>query len=41
MSSIVRPVATEVWDDAHHPSYREVWDRVLPETHERDVELNR
>ena len=20
------------WDDEHHPSYREVWDRVLPET---------
>jgi lactate racemase len=20
------------WDDVHHPSYREVWDRVLPET---------
>jgi hypothetical protein len=20
------------WDDRHHPSYREVWDRVLPET---------
>src|SRR2546429_2007785 len=20
------------WDDRHHPSYREVWERVLPET---------
>jgi hypothetical protein len=20
------------WDDEHHPSYREVWERVLPET---------
>jgi lactate racemase len=20
------------WDDVHHPSYREVWDRVLPQT---------
>lgn len=20
------------WDDEHHPSYREVWDRVIPET---------
>ena len=22
------------WDDVHHPSYREVWERVLPETHD-------
>src|SRR6266542_3708750 len=22
----------ERWDDEHHPSYREVWERVLPET---------
>jgi hypothetical protein len=22
----------ERWDDEHHPSYREVWDRVLPVT---------
>jgi hypothetical protein len=22
----------ERWDDVHHPSYREVWERVLPET---------
>ncbi|MBI3070907.1 MAG: DUF2088 domain-containing protein [Deltaproteobacteria bacterium] len=24
------------WDDVHHPSYREVWERVLPETHDPD-----
>jgi len=22
----------ETWDDEHHPSYRDAWDRVLPET---------
>jgi hypothetical protein len=24
--------ARDRWDDVHHPSYREVWERVLPET---------
>lgn len=24
--------APDRWDERHHPSYREVWDRVLPET---------
>ena len=25
------------WDDEHHPSYREVWDNVVPETLDPDV----
>src|SRR5439155_18238054 len=24
------------WDDVHHPSYREVWERVLPATRDPD-----
>jgi nickel-dependent lactate racemase len=33
-SVIVTTPCPEEWDDDHHPAYREVWDRVLPETHD-------
>jgi hypothetical protein len=29
---IMATPCSDRWDDRHHPSYREVWDRVLPET---------
>jgi hypothetical protein len=29
-SVILATPCPERWDDAHHPSYREVWDRILP-----------
>lgn len=29
------------WDDARHPSYREVWERVLPETRDPDEARSR
>jgi hypothetical protein len=31
-SVIVTTPCPEDWDEEHHPSYREVWERVLPET---------
>jgi hypothetical protein len=31
-SVILASPCPERWDDVHHPSYREVWERVLPET---------
>jgi hypothetical protein len=33
-SVIVTTPCPEEWDSEHHPAYREVWDRVLPETHD-------
>jgi hypothetical protein len=29
------------WDELHHPSYREVWDRVLPATRDPDLAMRR
>jgi hypothetical protein len=29
---VMAAAAREVWDAVHHPSYREVWERVLPQT---------
>jgi hypothetical protein len=31
-TAILATPARDRWDDVHHPSYREVWDRVLPVT---------
>jgi lactate racemase len=31
-SVILATPCRDRWDDVHHPSYREVWERVLPET---------
>jgi hypothetical protein len=31
-TAILATPCRDRWDEAHHPSYREVWDRVLPET---------
>lgn len=31
-SVVLATPAKDRWDQVHHPSYREVWDRVLPET---------
>jgi nickel-dependent lactate racemase len=31
-SVILATPCPDRWDDVHHPSYREVWERVLPET---------
>jgi nickel-dependent lactate racemase len=33
-SVIVTTPCPDEWDSEHHPAYREVWDRVLPETHD-------
>jgi nickel-dependent lactate racemase len=33
-SVIVTTPCPEEWDSEHHPAYREVWERVLPETHD-------
>jgi len=33
-SVIVTTPCPDEWDGEHHPAYREVWDRVLPETHD-------
>jgi hypothetical protein len=34
---IVATPCRDRWDEQHHPSYREVWDTVLPETRDPDV----
>ncbi|MBI2565543.1 MAG: DUF2088 domain-containing protein [Candidatus Schekmanbacteria bacterium] len=31
-SVILATPCPDEWDDAHHPSYREVWNRILPQT---------
>ena len=31
-TAILATPCRDRWDEAHHPSYREVWERVLPET---------
>jgi lactate racemase len=31
-TAVIAHPCPNVWDDRHHPSYREVWERVLPET---------
>ena len=33
-TAILATPCPDRWDDRHHPSYREVWERVLPETHD-------
>ncbi len=33
-SVIIATPCPEQWDMEHHPAYKEVWDRVLPETHD-------
>ena len=40
-SVILATPCRERWDDVHHPSYREVWERVLPETRDPYVARER
>jgi hypothetical protein len=40
-TAILATPCPDRWDDEHHPSYREVWDRVLPETRDPYEARNR
>src|SRR6266513_597910 len=33
--------SSDLWDTRHHPSYKEVWDRVVPETRDPYVARER
>jgi hypothetical protein len=40
-SVVLASPCPDTWDEVHHPSYREVWDRVLAESRDPDVILER